>query len=130
MGTFIGYLVCELKCLGAISFVVRPGLLAIEEKERNLRKCLAYTILAFTLGFGAIQFVLIFLKDQVCCADLWLVDGDNATLENGVRSTIHGKPVLADSATGVYMKLKVISFICEDIAVISMVISHLVIWYF
>jgi hypothetical protein len=99
---FMGYLLCELKAIGWLSFLfgglsnslavsnndasrevdgvgIEPDL---EPKEKKVRGGLAVTVLICFVAFGASQIALNILKiTHVCCNDKWAMTGSDIMLE-------------------------------------------------
>lgn len=129
---FVGYLVCEMKCIG-LSIEDKGPCAAIQDRERIVRRILAYIILVSFGSFCLLQVALVTVKhldmtkeDQpFCCADQWLLKGD----KHG-DVTITDEPQINNTASGGYLYLKIASFCSEDIAGLALVISHLVVWYY
>jgi hypothetical protein len=140
---FVGYLLCELKCLEMFGFKSKSeGLyLDIEDSERHHRQICAALIAA---GFGAFliaQVVLSTYPDSssdsiLCCHDkyekyAWFL----AKLSNGTEQIKMSESIpidrnyRTDSATGWFLAWKMISFLTECLAGLAMVTSHLLIWY-
>mmetsp|Transcript_135777 Transcript_135777/g.290356 ORF Transcript_135777/g.290356 Transcript_135777/m.290356 type:complete len:234 (-) Transcript_135777:149-850(-) len=131
---FVGYTVCEMKCLGLLGFRRRDDFLAIEGKERHVRTLLAYMIVVFFCLFATFQCLIVFGPRYIslCCADVWGSAGMEAMqkTQQGLVPMILEQPQLLDTATGYLFLCKVASFICEDVFVMSMVFSHIAIWYY
>jgi len=175
MMMFVGYLICEWKCLKLWPFTEEnpayktmivpegdaptsplssPPAQVEHTNERWWRRLYAYVILIAFFLFGALQIVMFVVKDQkektdlFCCADTWLMRGEtfiiNGTDKNSdnhtgnatdatdeIRlQTVTSAAMLLDTASGNFFRLKVASFIMEDIAGVALVLSHLCIWYF
>lgn len=133
---FVGYLVCEMKCLGLCLFRAPKATKdVIKPRERFVRVLLSWTILAFFTLFCGLQVTLAFSKQGpdkslICCMDKWAFKGDEVTTWDGRNMTIMASPQIVDTATGSFLKLKIASFVCEDAAGLAVVLSHLAVWYF
>merc|ERR1712137_782387 len=132
---FMGYTLCELKCIGWLGFETHPELqkrFEDNEKEKNekekellVRKIIVIFILVPFVMFSACQATLLatgmFDLGIQTADEWWDVGEDNNTSD---------EPQIADTAEGPYLWIKIASFIFEDIAGISLVLSHLLIWYY
>jgi len=126
---FVGYMMCELKCLGMFRFTSHEHL-AIEKRERAVRTCLAWIIsLGFVL-FCAMQVCLnIAKKLGVCCGDEWKHKGEYVLDDDNDKHRL-ATTELINTAKGTFLTIKVLSFVFEDIAGLALVFSHIAIWYF
>jgi len=126
---FVGYTVCEMKCLGIFWFHQHPKLTEYfgrdvhTKRELMLRRVLVHVIGIFFCLFSYCQVGMILCpKGMLPTPDSWIKVG-----EAGNNSQ---EPQLGNTASGLYLTVKILSFVFEDIAGIVMVISHIAIWYF
>merc|ERR1712194_189002 len=131
---FVGYMICELKVLGICPFKmpVGKGRPKIENRELNVRRFLAYLIIIGFFGFCCSQVALLLAKKQgICCPDEWkhagnMVSPDSDKNEKDRLQT----PEIWNTAYGGFLILKLVSFSFEELAGISMVFSHMAVWYY
>lgn len=122
---FVGYMVCEIQCLRSPE--VAPF---IEPRERKVRQTLAILILGGFVLFCATQcFLNVAKKLDICCGDEWLLKGEHYTDHNDEPHLV-SNPEIVNTASGTFLLIKIISFICEDVAGLALVFSHVAIWYF
>mmetsp|Transcript_76827 Transcript_76827/g.248838 ORF Transcript_76827/g.248838 Transcript_76827/m.248838 type:complete len:245 (+) Transcript_76827:584-1318(+) len=130
---FMGYLVCEMKCVGMWPFVNDKRYHRnIKGKEWWVRMILCAIIGLFFILFVLTQGFMTVVKerDTWCCADTWAMKGDEIETKHGKTITVQGEPVVMNTASGDFLKLKIASFVFEDIAGLAVVFSHLAIWFF
>jgi len=133
---FVGYMFAELHTLGIWPFRRQhPDAKwpAIEKTEMRCRTTIAILITLGFVLFCIMQVALVVAKKfDVCCPDEWILPGEvmNLTDHGGGLVTVRDTPQLQNTASGTYLWLKILSYFCEDIAGLSLVISHLAIWYF
>jgi hypothetical protein len=125
---FLGYTLCEMKCLGIWPFSLHPTLTAYFDRDENKREFTIRQRVVIVIGIFFVLFsccqVVMFVspKGLLPTADYWIKVG-----EPGNKSQ---EPQIANTASGWYLIVKIASFVFEDIAGITMVTSHLFIWYF
>eukprot|EP00413_Alexandrium_margalefii_P049779 CAMPEP_0204606834 /NCGR_PEP_ID=MMETSP0661-20131031/59333_1 /ASSEMBLY_ACC=CAM_ASM_000606 /TAXON_ID=109239 /ORGANISM="Alexandrium margalefi, Strain AMGDE01CS-322" /LENGTH=317 /DNA_ID=CAMNT_0051618193 /DNA_START=71 /DNA_END=1024 /DNA_ORIENTATION=+ len=126
---FVGYMVCELKCLHLKKYSSH-SFIDIEPKELRFRTFLAWTILVGFIFFCFTQVLLnVAKKSNVCCPDVWKMKGSVVHNEHGHKMLLT-ETQLVNTASDMFLKIKVASFIFEDVAGVALVLSHLAIWYF
>uniref|UniRef100_A0A7S2HUB7 Uncharacterized protein n=1 Tax=Alexandrium andersonii TaxID=327968 RepID=A0A7S2HUB7_9DINO len=126
---FVGYMFCELKCLGLLGFRLHHPL-AIEKTERRVRVFLAWTILLGFFLFCAMQVLLnVAKKLDICCGDKWALKGQSVKDTRGHRHFLTS-PEIIDTAKGWFLIIKIASFVFEDVAGLALVFSHIAVWYF
>jgi len=130
---FLGYLACELKCLGLLGFHKTKAWEATTTSERRWRTALAVVILISFTSFATLQVGMSYFKDTEWLrdgVDKWALRGDYVKSADGKEQRIMADPQIVDTASGMYLQLKIASFVCEDIAGLALVLSHIAIWYF
>jgi len=126
---FVGYTLCEMKCLGKWPFSRHEKLKQYfdwdEKTKRELwiREKMVFVILIFFVLFSCCQVVL------MACPKVWLQTPDTWIAVGGDGNNSQ-EPQLSNTASGLYLIVKVASFVFEDLAGITMVMSHIMIWYF
>lgn len=135
---FLGYLICELHCLGIVGRSQSPAApwKKMGSSQKRIRKALSYIILFFFMGFCAFQVTMVAIKGDAvqgkpwCCADVWKFKGDEVPDSENKNLTIQTDAEVVDTATGRFLVLKILSFICEDVAGLALVMNHLVVWWY
>jgi len=130
---FLGYLVCEMKCLALLGFSRSKNWKLIGSSEYRWRTALAMVILISFSMFSFIQVSMTMLKKSDYLkegVDVWAFKGDIITSSDGQKHRIMADPQIVNTASGMFLKMKIASFVCEDVAGLAMVLSHIAIWYF
>eukprot|EP00927_Polykrikos_kofoidii_P078900 TRINITY_DN7569_c0_g1_i2.p1 TRINITY_DN7569_c0_g1~~TRINITY_DN7569_c0_g1_i2.p1 ORF type:complete len:390 (-),score=65.85 TRINITY_DN7569_c0_g1_i2:61-1179(-) len=134
---FVGYMLCEMKCMALCCFshvsTIDNLFLSIEGRERSVRRCLAITCAVGFVLFVFSQFAIAAAgsagNDVICCSDKWVMPGTIYVTPDGKEREI-GSPTVVDTASGLYLGLKLISFFTEVIAGLAIVFSHLAVWHY
>lgn len=128
---FVGYLICELKCLAVLdSMTLDVGRPRIGKNERAVRYVFAYLILVSFVCFVSVQAAMVVFKTRICCSDEWAMKGEEVTTKDKKQITIMGEPQVVNTASDKFLWLKILSFVFEDLAGVCMVFSHLAIWFY
>lgn len=118
MMMFVGYVIVEGKTLGWGGFTMPATNVRIEGFERHIRVLCLNGVCFWYCTFFALQIFLGIPGLPVCCNDKWQKN-----------MTTH-KVVLVDTASGPLLMLKVLSYVSEVICGLSLICSHLCIWYY
>lgn len=122
MMMFVGYIVCEGYCIGWLCFEGSKNAKIRTEDERNQRKMCLNVMLLCLVGFIAMQVLLSIPGGPPgCCNDTWEVPKHGGA---------DAKPELVDTASGLILLIKIISYVCEVICGLAMIASHLCIWWY
>lgn len=137
---FVGYAASECKCLrvhgfgGSADAPAAPDALPpnIGLEEAAQRKWLAELIVIYFTAFCVCQVVLHATTDhEVCCHDVFARKWSNFTAEgHAPRTMTLGEFTLVDTASSMLLYLKFCSYIFELIALMALIGSHLVVWYY
>lgn len=117
MMMFVGYVVIEGKTLGWRCFTPPQGETFIKPAERRWRTFFMDMVAFWYCAFFAIQIVLGIPGVGIASPDKYSDPKD-------------GPVKLTDTATGVFLLLKIASYAAEVICGINLIMSHLTIWYF
>jgi len=121
MMMFVGYVIIEGKTLGWRCFTPPEGETFIGTNERRWRTFFLDGIVFWYILFFAVQIVLGIPKVPICCGDTYMP----------VNATDSASPLmLEDTASGVFLFLKILSYAGEVICGINLIMSHLTIWYY
>lgn len=138
---FIGYLVCELKCMDMLCF--KNDTLLVEGAEKTVRQVLVGMLAFGFLLFSIAQIAIMFIAEDdtvLCCHDKWYEKG--SVVNVSVHSMIHGIPTnvtlvsqittpqVYNTAYGWALMLKIFSYGSECIAGCALLASHLAIHAF
>lgn len=122
MMMFAGYFFIEGKTLGWGCFTPPKGNVRIGDAERAIRVFCLNGVCFWYVTFFAIQIVLGIPGLPICCDDAWIPSAEPGKVRHNM--------VLADTATGAFLVLKVLSYISEVFCGLNLICSHLAIWYF
>lgn len=130
---FVGYILAELKLLQMFCFKGRVQMkyLDLEPEERKQRAVLMIITLVAYLVFCVIQVIMVVAKDdsQICCHDVFPSAFQNMSQMAANSQGSRGGIQVENTASGVILILKISSFMSEVIAGLSLIGSHIVIWY-
>merc|ERR1712070_1251585 len=84
---------------------------------------MVFVILTFFVLFSCCQVGL------MACPKGWLPTPDH-WIKVGDEGNNSQEPQLSNTASGLFLIVKIASFVFEDLAGITMVMSHIMIWYF
>mmetsp|Transcript_44938 Transcript_44938/g.88933 ORF Transcript_44938/g.88933 Transcript_44938/m.88933 type:complete len:309 (+) Transcript_44938:77-1003(+) len=117
MMMFVGYVIIEGKTLGWRCFSPPEGETFIKENERKWRVFFMDMVAFWYIAFFAVQIALGIPNVPICCGDKYSDPSD-------------GPVVLTDTASGLFLWLKILSYAAEVICGINLIMSHLTIWYY
>jgi len=124
MMMFVGYVIIEGKTLGWRCFSHPEGGTFIGDRERKWRIFFLDGICFWYILFFAVQIVLGIPGVPISSPDQYEIK--NASLPVGPDNPLE----LKDTASGLFLFLKVLSYAGEVICGISLIMSHLTIWYY
>jgi len=124
MMMFVGYVVIEGKTLGWRCFSHPKGDTFIGDSERRWRRFFLDGICFWYILFFAVQIVLGIPGVPISSPDQYEIK--NASLPVGPDNPLE----LKDTASGLFLFLKILSYAGEVICGINLIMSHLTIWYY
>jgi len=121
MMCFVGYVIIEGKTLSWACFKKPTHSAQIRPREHAWRVFFLNNICFWYCFFLAVQIVLGLPHMPICCAD---VHGVPPGSPSGT------KPELTNTASGFVLCIKVISYLSEVLCGVSLIASHMTIWYY
>jgi len=119
MMMFVGYVIIEGKTLGWRCFTHPEGETYIGEAERRWRAFFLDGVCFWYCLFFAVQIVLGIPGVPICCGDTY-----------STPSNPDEKAKLTNTASGLFLFLKILSYAGEVICGINLIMSHLTVWYY
>jgi len=130
---FLGYSWCEFKVLDLCLFR-KAQYLDIETWERVTRVALVVIMIGSYVSFCMLQGAIVVMSTlDICCPDVY-VNPDlyktNHKEAEALGKKVSSGLVLLNTASGLFFFLKLLSFMAEVSAGLSMLTSHMAIWYY
>mmetsp|Transcript_117631 Transcript_117631/g.228679 ORF Transcript_117631/g.228679 Transcript_117631/m.228679 type:complete len:342 (-) Transcript_117631:71-1096(-) len=127
MMMFVGYVIIEGKTLGWRCFTHPIGGSKIDDVERKWRTFFVDGVCFWYIMFFAVQIVLgaaggvggSASRLPICCADTY-----------STPAGPHETEKLVNTASGIFLVLKVVSYASEVLCGINLIMSHLTVWYY